>query len=139
MSGIMFGPIVGGLVGAATDIVTYFLSGQVYPLNLIVTLGAASIGFISGFLSRFVFRKRGYTRIIIPSAVAHIIGSMIIKTIGLYSIYGIGVIWRVPVYIAISTLEITALCLMYKNFYIRRLMDNGSDRRVKCQALEEEN
>ena len=57
MSGIMFGPIVGGLVGGATDIVTYFLSGQVYPLNPIVTLGAVSIGLISGFLSRYIFRK----------------------------------------------------------------------------------
>ena len=137
MSGIMFGPIVGGLVGGATDIVTYFLSGQVYPLNPIVTLGAVSIGLISGFLSRYIFRKHGYARIIIPSAAAHIVGSMIIKTIGLYSIYGIAVIWRVPTYIAISMLEITALCLMYKNLYIKRLMDNSSGRKGKSRALEE--
>ena len=28
MAGIMFGPVVGGVVGAATDILSYLLSGQ---------------------------------------------------------------------------------------------------------------
>ena len=48
ISGVMFGPIVGGIVGAATDIISYLLSNQVYPMNLVVTCGAAAVGAIAG-------------------------------------------------------------------------------------------
>ena len=58
LAGIMFGPLVGGAVGAATDIISYFLSGQAYPINLIVTVGAASVGVVSGLLAKYVFRKK---------------------------------------------------------------------------------
>ena len=37
LSGIIMGPVVGGAVGACSDIVSYFFSGQAYPLNFIVT------------------------------------------------------------------------------------------------------
>ncbi len=125
MSGIMFGPLVGGIVGLSTDIVSYFMSNQIYPINPIVTVGAISIGLISGVLSKYVFKKRGYMRLILPSAVAHIIGSMIIKPIGLYQFYGVAVLWRVPLYLAIAPLEILILCLMYKHQSVKRLMDGG--------------
>ena len=125
VSGIMFGPIVGGVVGAATDIISYFLSGQAYPINLIVTLGATAIGVISGLFSKYVFRKKGYLRIILPSAIAHIIGSMIIKPIGLFTFYSWAVLWRVPLYLVIAPLEITLICLMYKNSTVRKLIDGG--------------
>ena len=49
LSGIMFGPIVGGAVGLCTDVVSYLLSGQIYPMNLIVTFGAVMVGVVSGF------------------------------------------------------------------------------------------
>ena len=125
VSGIMVGPIVGGVVGAATDIISYFLSGQAYPINLIVTLGATAIGVISGLFSKYVFRKKGYLRIILPSAIAHIIGSMIIKPIGLFTFYSWAVLWRVPLYLVIAPLEITLICLMYKNSTVRKLIDGG--------------
>lgn len=125
LSGIMFGPAVGGVVGAATDIVSYFLSGQIYPINPIVTAGAAIIGIVSGLLARYVIRRRGYIRIIIPCTVAHIIGSMIVKSIGLVTFYGVAVLWRVPLYLVIAPLEIALICAMYRNGAVRKLMDKG--------------
>ena len=125
LAGIMFGPIVGGVVGAATDIISYFLSGQAYPINIMVTLGAALIGVISGFLSRYVFKNNGYAKIIIPSALAHVIGSMIIKPIGLFAFYGWAVLWRVPMYLVIAPVEIVLICLMYRNSTVRKLIDGG--------------
>ena len=125
LAGIMFGPIVGGVVGAATDIISYFLSGQAYPINILVTLGATSIGVISGFLSRYAFKNKGYARIIIPSALAHVIGSMIIKPIGLFAFYGWAVLWRVPMYFVIAPVEIVMICLMYRNSTVRKLIDGG--------------
>ncbi len=125
MAGIMFGPVVGGIVGLSTDLVSYFLSNQIYPPNYIVTIGALSIGVISGFFSRYVFKKHGYVRLIFPSAFAHIIGSMIIKPIGLYQFYSWGVLWRIPMYLIIAPLEILVLCLMYRNHSVKKLMDGG--------------
>ena len=125
LSGIMFGPLVGGIVGAATDVVSYFFSNQIYPINIMVTIGAASIGVVSGFFSTLVFRKKGVMRIIIPSLLAHIIGSMFIKSVGLYSYYGIAVMWRVPLYFIIAPLEIVLMCAMYKNSAVRKMIDSG--------------
>ena len=125
VAGIMFGPLVGGIVGLATDVISYFLSGQAYPINFIVTIGATAIGVISGFLSKYAFKKSGYARIIFPSAIAHIIGSMIIKPIGLFTFYSWAVLWRVPLYLIIAPLEITLICLMYRNSTVRKLIDGG--------------
>ncbi len=125
ISGIMFGPIVGGVVGIATDLISYLLSPQIYPPNYIVTLGAFSTGIISGFLSRYVFKKRGYARLIFPSMLAHIVGSMIIKPIGLFQFYSWAVLWRIPMYLAIAPFEIIIICLMYKNHSVKRVMDGG--------------
>ena len=125
MSGIMFGPIVGGIVGAATDIISYLLSNQAYPINLIVTLGATSVGIVSGLFSKYVFKKRGYSRIIFSSAFAHIVGSMIIKPIGLFQFYQWSVLFRIPLYLVIAPIEIITLCLLYKNSAFRKIMDNA--------------
>jgi len=125
MSGIMFGPIVGGLVGATTDIISYFLSPQIYAINPVVTVGAASMGLVSGLLAKYVFSKKGYARLIFPSLIAHLLGSMIIKSIGLYQFYGVAVLWRVPLYLVIAPLEIFVLCLMYRHHVVQRLFDGG--------------
>ena len=124
-AGLMFGPLVGGVVGAASDIVSYLMTPQAYPINIVVTIGAALMGIISGALSHYVFKKRGYARIIASSAFAHVVCSMIIKPIGLYSYYGALVLWRIPLYLVIAPLEITLICIMYKNAAVRRVMDGG--------------
>ena len=128
LSGIMFGPLIATVVGVATDLISYLLSPQIYPPNLIVTLGAAMIGFLSGAVSHFLIKKRGYAQIIISALAAHAIGSMIIKSIGLFSFYGWAVIWRVPTYIVIAAVEITLMCLLYKNATFRKLIEKNTKK-----------
>ncbi len=123
LSGFLFGPVVGGMVGVATDIISYLLSGQVYPLNLIVTVGAGLIGVISGLLFRIPIKKR-HLRIILSTAVAHVIGSMTVKTVGLYQFYGILVLWRVPLYVVIAGIEAALLCVLLRRKSIQRLFDS---------------
>ena len=121
LSGVMYGPIVGGMVGVATDIVSYLLSSQIYPPNLIVTLGCAVVGISSGTVSRYIIKTPGYRQIIVSGACAHILGSMIIKPIGLFQFYGMYVWVRIPLYLVIAPVEIVILCLLYKNANFRRL------------------
>ncbi|MBQ9085603.1 MAG: folate family ECF transporter S component [Clostridia bacterium] len=121
LSGILYGPWVGGLVGAASDLVSYLLSAQSYPPNLIVTAGAAAVGILSGVGARSLVRRKGTAQIIVSGAIAHLVGSMIIKPIGLYQFYGMLVLWRIPLYCLIAPLEILVLCLLLSRPSFRRL------------------
>lgn len=94
LTGILYGPIVGGAVGIATDLISYFLSTQIYAPNLIVTFGAAMVGVTAGIFSKFVVKKRGYAQIIVSGAAAHVVGSMIIKPIGLFQFYQWSVLFQ---------------------------------------------
>ena len=125
LSGILFGPIAGGIVGAASDLTSYFLSPQTYPPNLVVTFGAATVGFVAGMISHYVIKKRGNLQTIVCTAASHVIGSMIIKPIGLFAFYGWAVLWRVPMYFVIAPVEIVMICLMYRNSTVRKLIDGG--------------
>ena len=122
LTGILFGPMVGGVVGISSDLVSYLLSSQVYPPNLIVTLGAFSIGFISGFVSNHIVKKAGTLQAIASAIPAHIVGSMIIKPIGLYQFYQWAVLWRIPLYFLIAPIEILILCLLFKNPSFQRIV-----------------
>ena len=122
LTGIVLGPVAGGVVGAASDLISYLFSAQVYPPNLLVTLGAALVGVTSGVMSKFVIRKKGTAQIIVSAGTAHLISSMIIKPIGLYHFYGILVLWRIPVYLVIAPLEILAICMILKRKSLARLI-----------------
>ena len=124
LSGTLFGPIVGGAVGALSDLISYLLSSQAYPPNLIVTLGAISVGVISGLCAKFIVRSRGTKQFIIAGSLAHIVGSMIIKPIGLFAFYSWAVLFRIPLYLIIAPLEILILSLLYHKSGFKRLVDN---------------
>ena len=123
IAGITLGPIAGGAVGCASDLVSYLLSAQTYPPNLIVTLGAFMIGVISGFMSKYVMKSKDNKGIIISATCAHMVGSMIIKPIGLYQFYGILVLFRIPLYCVIAPIEIFIICSIFKNSGIRKVFN----------------
>lgn len=131
LAGIILGPIIGGAVGAASDLVSYLLSPQTFAPNLIVTLGAISVGVISGVVARYVIRKRGVLQISVAGALAHAVGSMIIKPIGLFTFYSWAVLWRIPLYFIIAPMEIILLCMLYKNANFRRLMHIESEKKKR--------
>lgn len=131
LSGVIFGPVVGGAVGVASDLVSYLLSGQVYPPNLIVTLGALLAGAISGVVAKCFIKKRGNLQIWVAGGVAHIVGSMVVKPIGLFAFYGWAVLWRIPMYLVIAPFEIVLICLLLKSKYFSRLIDDIDKRGAK--------
>ena len=113
MGGLLFGPIIGGIIGAASDLLSYIFSAQIYPPNLIVTAGAISVGAISGLVSRYVVKKKGTAQIIASGGLAHIVGSMIIKPIGLFQFYSWAVLFRIPLYFIIAPIEIALICVLF--------------------------
>lgn len=121
LAGILMGPTLGGMVGIASDLISYLLSSQIYPPNLIVTAGAMAVGIISGFVAKYVIRSSGKKQIIFSASAAHAVGSMIIKPIGLYQFYGILVLWRIPLYLVIAPIEIIILCFILSRNSFKKL------------------
>ena len=93
IAAVAYGPVAGATVGIIADLIGWLLVG--YSINPIITLGAAAIGLTAGFMAEIKINKfiRSFT-IVIP---AHIIGSVIIKTIGLYIFY------RLPLWLTLGT------------------------------------
>lgn len=123
LAGVFLGPLTGGMVGVVSDLTSYLLSPQIYPPNLVVTFGAFAVGVTSGLMARFVVRERGTKQIVLSAAVAHIIGSMIIKPIGLFQFYQWAVLVRIPLYLVIAPLEILLLCLLWRQKSFRKLFE----------------
>lgn len=115
IAGICFGPLCGAAVGAIADLLSCVFSG--FSVNIVITLGAASIGAVSGIVSKYIIKKSGALKIFVSTLTAHVIGSMIIKSIGL-SIIGFGgfiLLYRIPLYIGISAVEFYVIHLLMKN------------------------
>lgn len=122
LSGLLFGPAVGAAVGIVSDMVSYFLSTQSFAISPLVTLGAALVGCVSGLVSHYVVKKPGIPRIVISTLSAHLVGSLIVKSYALFVYYGWLVLWRIPTYAVIATLEILLLCLLYKHKAFSKFM-----------------
>ena len=127
MAGMMFGPVVGGCVGAIADLLSCLLSGDA-PLPWIL-VGSVTVGVVSGLISKYIVRKNGIFKIVMCELFAHLIGSMTIKTITLYFIFGPIVLLRIPISIAIMVVEIIIVCAMYKNKAIKTLIDGGGRKK----------
>ena len=123
LAGIFLGPLTGGMVGVVSDLTSYLLSPQIYPPNLIVTFGACMVGITSGLMAKYAVRQRGAKQIVLSAAVAHVIGSMIIKPIGLFQFYQWAVLVRIPLYLVIAPLEILLLCLLWRQKSFRKLFE----------------
>ena len=83
------------------------------------------VGVISGLFAKFIVKKRGYAQIIVSGAAAHIVGSMIIKPIGLFQFYQWAVLFRIPLYLVIAPIEIIIICLLYRNAAFRKIIENA--------------
>jgi ECF transporter S component (folate family) len=118
-SGILFGPVVGAVTGIVSDMVSYFLSTQSFAISPIVTLGAALVGAVSGIVSNYIIKKRGAVRVTVSVLAAHAIGSLIVKTFGIYAYYNMSycmlLLYRIPTYAAIIAVESFFLCLIFRH------------------------
>ena len=116
MAGIFLGPSAGFLTGVLADVIGCMIVG--YSINPIITLAAGCIGLFSGLMYRLLLQKALPVRVYSSVMTAHVIGSMILKSIGLMVFYHTplaGVAPRVPLYICIGIAESTIILLLLKN------------------------
>ena len=107
MSGVLFGPAAGLCVGVVADLLGCVLVG--YTINPIITLGAASIGLLSGLLYRLFSRLPLFLRLLFSVILSHVIGSVLIKTWGLSAFYDMPfyllLLWRLLNYAIVGAAE----------------------------------
>ncbi len=119
MAGLYFGPVIGGAVGLVADLIGCVLVG--YEINPIITLGGTLVGVIAGAVALVATRRGRPLRmpaVIVAVSLAHIVGSMVIKSIGMAIYYGTPMetlVWRVPLYVVIGAMEGTILILLSRN------------------------
>lgn len=126
--GLLYGPLAGSVVGCLSDVLGSILVG--YSINPIITLGATAVGFISGITSNSLREmtkhssqitpslvRRGLKfNIIISSLLAHAIGNILIKSIGLRLYYGYTyalLALRIPIYVTIAIIEAFLISVVY--------------------------
>lgn len=120
LAGMLFGPLIGGCVGCIADLLSCLLSGQA-PLPFVL-VGSIAVGVVAGISAKYIVRRKGILRIAVSEALAHLVGSMTIKTVALYFVFGPVVIFRIPIGVGILIVEIFLLCMIYKNKTIRKLI-----------------
>lgn len=119
LAGFLLGPFYAAAAGVAADLISATLAG--FAVNPVITLGSAVIGAVAGVFSRYIIKKNGFFQILLASLSAHTLGSMIIKSLGLwmYEYAWQLLVLRIPLYLVIGTAEAYIIYIMLKN---RQLM-----------------
>ncbi len=123
-AGVCFGPAAGALVGFTADAVSCLLSTNP-AINPIISAGAITVGAVSGAVSRLMKHSGADKRLILSAASAHLLGQVIIKSVGKTVYYGMP--WY-GVFIGILTsalaccVEVAVIRVLYKNREINKLL-----------------
>ena len=122
LSGMMFGPVAGALVGAVADLVGCLMVG--YTVNPLVTLGAVCVGVLGGLLFRLTKKLPLLWQTCITVILAHLVASVIIKTVGLAAYYDMPfyvlLLYRLLNYAIVGVAEWLLLYTVLKNKALRR-------------------
>ena len=127
LCGYLFGPFTGLACGLCADLLNTAVSQYgIGGINPIITLGAASVGFFAGFS----YSKKPKLRLFFAVFISHITGNILIKSAGLMIYYGtpiIGVLPRLPLYIAIASIEFILLLFITKSKGLTKAMGGRND------------
>ncbi len=121
LGSIALGPTVGAAIALCADLLSCLLFGM--APNPIITAGTLLLGLLPGLLFRYALKGRSlHLRVILSVLIAHVTGSMVLKTVGLYAYFGDIVFFRIPIYLGIAALESLLLLTLLRNrAFVRQL------------------
>ena len=131
LAGITLGPVFGAAVGMVADLVGCLIVG--YTVNPFITLGAMAVGFVSGLAVK-VFSKDRRVGNFLAVLLAHVVGSILIKTAGLSWFYGTDyltlLVYRCINYALIVAVEYTIIYILMKNKGVMSILGSlGGDEK----------
>jgi len=126
LSGMIFGPLVGGLTGLAADIIGFLINPQ-GPYHPGFTLSSILWGVIPGIIMYALKGKKGYDKlfsfknIFLAVAVVTIVVSLGLNTYWLSNLFGRGFIVLLPTRFlaAIISIPLNAIILKYLLKYLK--------------------
>ena len=126
-AGIFFGPLAGGMVGLASDIISCLLSTNP-AVNPIITLGAVTVGVTAGVISYMLRSRSVGVRCAVSVAAAHLFGQVIIKSIAKMVMYGMpwyGIFIGAGFSLLAGAIEYTVIVMIAKNKQISKFLDKS--------------
>ena len=125
LSGILFGPIISGIVAFVSDILGSILRG--YAINPVITLGAVFTSVTGAFLFKLFKNLPVFLRLFLSVSIAHILGSVIIKTIGLSLYTGTSFMVLLPMrainYSIMIIIDTLVLFFLLKNRSFKKILE----------------
>ena len=125
LAGYLFGPIAGMCCGLAADFLSAAMFYGLGGLSPLVTVGAGVVGFAAGAMPRWILRRPGTLQLCVSVASAHVLGNMLVKSIGLAIYYGYTLpqlLLRVPQYIILGGLELLLLCILLRSKGVQKVI-----------------
>ena len=122
LAAVWFGPAGGFAVGALADLIGGILSG--YAINPLITLGAGSIGLVSGLLFRKLSGLRLGLRLQCSITAGHMVGSVIINSLALHIFY------NYPWSVLVARIPNALILAAVNTVLVRLLLENKSLRSV---------
>ena len=136
-AGLTLGPIAGVTVAVGADLLGCLLVG--YAINPIITVGAATIGLLAGLVGNLTRKFPLSLRVLFTVLIAHLIGSVGVKTAGLAAFYGVSypvlMLWRALNYLLVGTAEGILLFVLLRSVVgeaIKKML--GTHTEVKGDA-----
>ena len=123
-AGIFFGPAAGVLVGVAVDMISCLLSTNP-AINPIIMLGAATVGALSGVVSRYVIKEHSLRQFALSAAASHLFGQVIIKSIAKMIYFGMpwyGIFIGLLCSILACAIEVFIIRALWKNKEIHKFL-----------------
>ena len=125
MAGMIFGPLVGMLVGVVADLVGCLMVA--YTINPLITLGAACIGILGGVLFRVFKHLPLLWQSLFTVVFSHLVASVLVKTLGLAAYYEMPLyalmLWRLFNYAIVAPAEWALIYTLLKNQALRRRLE----------------
>ena len=122
LTSFFFGPVYGLACGVVADVLGCVLRG--YALIPLITVASALMGVIPAVMKRYLPVKNHTAKIMISGITAHVICSMLIKTVALDLVYKTGffalLATRVPVYIVTAAVESYLCSVILSRKFVRR-------------------
>jgi ECF transporter S component (folate family) len=126
----LFGPGAGVLVGVAVDAFSCRLSTNP-AVNPVIMLGAVTVGAVSGITAKYIVKKEGLRQYIVSAAAAHLLGQVIIKSIGKMIYFGMpwyGIVIGLVCSAAACAVEVAVIQLLMKNAEVRKFIGQLSGK-----------
>ena len=122
LAAVWFGPAGGFAVGALADLIGGTLSG--YAINPLITLGAGSVGLVSGLVFRRLPGLKLGLRLQCSTAAGHLVGSVVINSLALRIFYGYAwsvLLTRIPNAIVLAAVNTVLLRILLENRSLMKL------------------